>query len=36
MSGPAARMFPPGFFPDNVSNDSKETPLKISIDSGGD
>ena len=35
ISGPnASKMFPPGFFPDN-SIDSKQSSLKISVDSVG-
>ena len=32
MSGPASKLFPPGFFPDN-SLDSKHSPLKMSMES---
>lgn len=37
MSGPASKLFPPGFFPaeNNNSIDSKHSPMKISIDESG-
>lgn len=34
MSGPASKLFPPGFFADQNSIDSGKSPMKISIDSG--